>query len=167
MQAKVTSVVRLMDKSSGEMLNQFVVYTDNKELPSLKMYKDGLKDVKSNAFKVFDSYLESVTYEAISGLKEGRIYSQLLDVAIDTDYIINLLLTNAAVNIEFEKVDSLSAENALGYFYKYSISIEQLAIDEYAKASLYEMYRKIFSDKSEAYLKFISQMLGVDGIFFD
>ena len=166
MQTKVLSIKRIVDAESSEVLNQFVVYTDNKEIPSLRMRKDWLTEVKTNSFKVYDSYLESCLYDAISSLKEGRIYSQLLDLAIDTDSIVSLLLANATIDVTFEKVDSLNESNSLGYYYKYDISNIQLSIDEYSKVTMFEMYRKIFADKSEAYLKFIAQMLGVDGIFF-
>lgn len=167
MQANILSVSRLTNKETGESLNMFVIYTDNKEIPSLRMYKDGLKEVKSNAFKVFDSYLESCLYDAISKLKEGRIYNQLLDVAIDTDYVINLLLSNAIIDVTFEKIDSLSEDNSLGYYYKYNIDAINLSIDEYSKVSIYEMYKKIFADRSDAYLRFIAKTLEVEAIFFD
>lgn len=166
MQTKITSVNRLIDKESGERLNMFVVYVDNKEVPSLRMFKDGLKDVKSNAFKVYDSYLESCLYDAISSLKEGRIYSQLLDLAIDTDSIVSLLLSNATIELVFEKVDSLNESNSLGYYYKYDVSNIQLSIDEYSKVTMFEMYKRVFADRSDAYLRFIAQMLGVESIFF-
>ena len=166
MQTRITSVSRLTDKQTGETLNQFVVYTNSREIPSLRMGKDGLKDVTSNAFKVFDSYLESCVFDAISELKEGRIYADLLNVAIDTDSIICLLLANATVEVDFAKVDSLCQQNTLGYYYRYDINNIQLCVDEYTKATLFEMYRRVFADKSEAYLRFIAQMLGVEAIFF-
>ena len=167
MQTTITSVNRLIDKETGESINMFTVYTNSKIIPSLRMRKDGLTEVKTNSFKVYDSYLESCLYDAISSLKEGRIYSQLLDLAIDTDSIVSLLLSNATIELSFEKVESLNESNSLGYYYKYDISNIQLSIDEYSKATIFEMYRKVFSDKSEAYLKFIAQMLGVESIFFD
>lgn len=166
MQTKITGVSRLMDKETGEVLNMFIIYVDNKEVPSLRMFKDGLKDVNSNAFKVYDSYLESCLFEAVSKTKEGRVYTDLLNVAVDTDNIVSLLLTNAAINVEFEKVDSLSTENTLGYFYKYTITIEKLDVDEYSKATMFETYKRIFADRSEAYLRFISKLLGVETIFY-
>lgn len=166
MQINILSVSRLTNKETGESLNMFVVYTDNKDVPSLRMYKDGLKEVKGNSFKVFDSYLESCLYDAISTIKEGRVYTDLLNLAIDTDTIVNLLLTNATIDVSFEKVDSLCEENSIGYYYKYNIDAIKLNVDDYAKVSIFEMYRKIFADRSDAYLKFISKLLGVENVFY-
>lgn len=154
-----------MDKESGERLNQFVIYTDNKELPSLKMYKDGLKDVKTNAFKVYDSYLEACIFDFISYLKEGRIYVDLLNNCVDKDAIISLLLCGANIEISATKVDSDNPENSLGYYYRYDIEDIKSNVDEYSKASIFEMYKTTF-DKSEAYLRFVSKLLGVESIFY-
>lgn len=154
-----------MDKESGERLNQFVIYIDNKELPSLKMYKDGLKDVKTNAFKVYDSYLEACIFDFISYLKEGRIYVDLLNNCVDKDAIISLLLCGANIEISATKVDSDNPENSLGYYYRYDIEDIKSNVDEYSKASIFEMYKTTF-DKSEAYLRFVSKLLGVESIFY-
>lgn len=154
-----------MDKESGERINQFVIYTDNKELPSLKMYKDGLKDVKTNAFKVYDSYLEACIFDFISYLKEGRIYVDLLNNCVDKDAIISLLLCGANIEISATKVDSDNPENSLGYYYRYDIEDIKSNVDEYSKASIFEMYKTTF-DKSEAYLRFVSKLLGVESIFY-
>ena len=166
MQTKIKSVSRLMDKESGERLNQFVVYTDNKELPSLKMYKDGLKDIKTNAFKVYDSYLEACIFDCISYLKEGRIYVDLLNNCVDKDAIISLLLCGANIEISATKVDSDNPDNSLGYYYRYDIEDIKSNVDEYSKASIFEMYKTTFVDKSEAYLRFVSKLLGVESIFY-
>ena len=166
MQVTINSISRIIDKETGEVSNLVNVYTNSKDIDSLRMYKNGLTEVKSNNFKVYDSYLESVVYDAINATKEARIYSDLLSTVVDKDSVINTLLCGATINLDIEKVDSDNENNTLGYYYKYNIDSVSLALDEYAKASLFELYQVAFSNKSEAYLRFVAICLGVDSIFF-
>ena len=166
MQAKINSVIRLTDKETDEITNMVAIYTNSKDIDSLRMYKNGLTEIKGNNFKVYDSYLESVVYDTINTTKEGRVYNDLLGATVDKDSVINLLLCGAEVELEIEKVDSENENNTLGYYFKYNIQSIKLNLDELAKASLFELYQQTFSNKSEAYLRFVAKCLGVDSIFF-
>lgn len=166
MQVKINSVARLTDKETGEVSNIIVIYTSSNEIPYIAMYKDGLHDIQSNRFKVFDSYLESVVYDSINNLKEGRVYSDLLTSVVDKDSVINTLLCGAVIELSVEKTDSENENNKLGYYYRYNIDSINLALDEFAKASLFETYQTTFANKSEAYLRFVATVLGVESIFF-
>lgn len=164
MQTKVKSVQRLHDVESGEVLNKFVVYTTN-AFNTIKSRKNGFIDVESNSISLFDSYVYSVVFDAINGLKEGRIYSDLLNNSIDTDRVVELLLSNSIIDVEVSKEDSENPDNSLGYYYKYNIKNVVLSIDEFTNVTLFELYKATFADKSKAYLSFVAKMLQVFDIF--
>lgn len=166
MQTKVLSISRYVDKETGELSNVYYIYTDSKEINSLRMYKDGLKSIKSNSFKLFDSYLESCVRDVIGGLKEGRVYSDLLNNAIDKDSVINLLISNAIIDLNIEKIDSENSDNSLGFYYKYNIENIVLNIDDFNKVTIFEVYKNAFKDYSDAYLRFVSKLLGVENVFY-
>lgn len=164
MQTRIKSIKRLSDVESGEVLNKFVVYTTN-AFNAIKSRKNGFEDVESNSINLFDSYLYSVVFDAINELKEGRIYTDLLNNAIDTDLVLNLLVTGAEIDVTVIKEDSENPNNSLGYYYKYEIGDIKLKIDEFTNVALFELYKATFVDKSKAYLSFIAKMLQVFDIF--
>lgn len=166
MQTKILSLSRYVDKETGELSNFYYVYTNSKEIASLRMYKSGLKEIESNSFKVFDSYLESCIRDAINSLREYRVYADLLNNAVDKDSIINLLISNATIELDVEKIDSENENNELGYYYKYNIQNIVLDIDEFNKVTIFEVYRNTFQTSSEAYLRFVSKLLGVENVFY-
>ena len=161
----IKSVTRYTNKTTGEMMDKYTIYlTDS--IVGIKMYKSGLTEADCTSVNLFDSYMDSVVYDAISGMKEGRIYSDLLNNCVDKDAIISLILCGADIEISATKVDSDNPDNSLGYYYRYDIEGIKLNIDEYSKASIFEMYKTTFVDKSEAYLRFVSKLLGVESIFY-
>lgn len=164
MQTSIKSVSRYTDKTTGEMMDKYVIYLTN-SVKGLKMYKSGLTETDCTSIALFDSYVDSIVYDAINGLKEGRIYSDLLNNTIDKDSIINLLLCGADIEISAEKVDSENPDNTLGYYYRYDIEDIKLNVDEFTKASIFEIYLNTFSTKSKAYLAFIAKTLGVYDIY--
>lgn len=164
MNNKIKSIVRYTDKETGEVLDKYVIYLTN-TVKGLKMYKNGLTETDCTSISLFDSYVDSLVYDAINGLKEGRIYADLLNNVVDKDNVINLLLCGADVEIEATKVDSDNPNNSLGYYYRYDVSNIKLNIDEFTKASVFEVYRSVFEDKSKSYLAFVAKMLGVYEIF--
>lgn len=164
MQTTIKSVSRYTDKTTGEMMDKYVIYLTN-SVKGLKMYKSGLTETDCTSIALFDSYVDSIVYDAINGLKEGRIYSDLLSNTIDKDSIINLLLCGADIEISAEKVDSENPDNTLGYYYRYDIEDIKLNVDEFTKASIFEIYLNTFSTKSKAYLVFIAKTLGVYDIY--
>lgn len=164
MQTTIKSVSRYTDKTTGEMMDKYVIYVTN-SVKGLKMYKSGLTETDCTSIALFDSYVDSIVYDAINGLKEGRIYSDLLNNAIDKDSIINLLLSGADIEVSTEKVDSENPDNSLGFYYRYDVTNISLNIDEFAKASIFEEYSNTFKDKSKAYLAFIAKRLGVYEIY--
>lgn len=164
MQTKIKGIARYADKTTGEMLDKYTIYLSD-SIKGLRMYKSGLTEADCTSVSLFDSYIDSVVYDAISTLKEGRIYSDLLNNAIDKDSVINLLLCGADIDISDEKVDSENPDNTLGFYYKYEIKDIVLNIDTFDKVSIFEMYIKTFKDKSQAYLAFIAKSLGVYEIY--
>lgn len=164
MQTKIKSIKRLFDVETGETLNKFVVYTTDK-FSAIKSRKNGFVDVESNSVNLFDSYVYSVIFDAINGLKEGRIYADLLNNSIDTDQVLNLLVTGAEIDVIVTKEDSENPNNSLGYYYKYEIENVKLKIDEFTNVALFELYKATFADKSKAYLSFVAKMLQVFDVF--
>lgn len=164
MQTIIKSVVRYTDKTTGEVMDKYVIYLTN-NVKGLKMYKSGLTETDCTSIALFDSYVDSVVYDAINELKESRIYTDLLNNTIDKDSIINLLLCGANIEINATKADSDNPDNSLGYYYRYDIENISLNIDEFTKASIFEIYINTFSTKSKAYLAFIAKTLGVYEIY--
>lgn len=164
MQTTIKSIQRLHDVETGEVLSKFVVYTTDK-FNAIKSRKNGFIDIESSSINLFDSYVYSVVFDAINGLKEGRIYSDLLNNSIDTDRVVELLLANATIDVEVSKEDSDNPDNSLGYYYRYDIKNVVLKIDEFTNVTLFELYKATFTDKSKAYLSFVAKMLNVYDIF--
>ena len=164
MQTKIKSAKRLNDLETGETLNKFVVYTTDK-FNAIKSRKNGIVDVETNVITVYDSYLYSVVFDAVAGLKEGRVYSDLLNDCIDTDKVLDILLTGAEIVVNVSKEDSENTNNTLGYYYKYEIDSIKFNIDDFAKVSVFELYKATFTDKSKAYMTFVAKLLGVFEVF--
>lgn len=164
MQTTIKSIKRLANVETGEILNKISLYiTDS--ISTIKSRKSGFVEAETNNFSLFDSYVYSLTFDAVSGLKEGRIYKELLSDSIDTDKVLELLLTNATIDVDVTKEDSENSENSLGFYFRYDVTSITLNIDEFTKASLFETYLATYKDKSKAYLAFIAKMLGVYDIF--
>lgn len=164
MQTKVKSIKRSVDVESGEILNKFVLYTTEK-FSGIKSRKSGFVDVETNSISLFDSYLYSVVFDAVNGLKTGRIYTDLLNNCIDTDKVLELLVTGAKIDVTVTKEDSENTNNTLGYYYKYEIESIELNIDDFVNVSIFELYKATFTDKSKAYLSFVAKMLQVFDVF--
>lgn len=164
METIIKSIKRLHDTETGELLNKFALYITDKVV-AIKSRKSGYEDTEVASLSVFDSYLYSVAYDAVAGLKAGRIYTDLLNDSIDTDRVLDLLLSGAEIVIVVSKEDSENKENTLGYFYKYDIEDVQLHIDEFTNVALFELYRATFTDKSKAYMTFVAKLLGVFEVF--
>lgn len=166
MQTTIKNIQRLHDVETGEVLNKVSIYITDK-ISTIKSRKNGFVETESNSFSLFDSYVYSLTFDAISALKEGRIYKDLLTDSIDTDRVLELLLTNATIKVDVSKEDSENQDNSLGFYFRYDVASITLNIDEFTKASMFEMYLATYKDKSKAYLAFIAKMLGVYDIFAD
>lgn len=164
METIIKSIKRLHDTETGEVLNKFALYITDKVV-AIKNRKSGYEDTEVASLSVYDSYLYSVAYDAVAGLKAGRIYTDLLNDSVDTDRVLDLLLTGAEIVVVVTKEDSENKDNTLGYFYKYDIEDVQLHIDEFTNVALFELYRATFTDKSKAYITFVAKMLGVFEIF--
>lgn len=164
METIIKSIKRLHDTETGEVLNRFAVYTTD-SFRAIKNRKNGFVDTEVNAITVYDSYLYSVCFDAVAGLKAGRIYTDLLNDSIDTDRVLDLLLSGAEAIVVVTKEDSENTNNQLGYYYKYDIDDITLRIDEFTNVALFELYRATFTDKSKAYMTFVAKMLGVFEIF--
>lgn len=164
METIIKSIKRLHDIETGETLNKFAVYITDK-VQAIKSYKSGYTDTEVSSLSVFDSYLYSVAFDAIAGLKAGRVYADLLNDSIDTDRVLNLLLSGAKIAITVTKEDSQNKDNELGYYYKYDIINVKLNIDEFTNVTLFELYKTTFTDKSRAYLTFVAKILNVFEVF--
>lgn len=164
METIIKSVKRSVNIETGEMLNKFIVYTTDK-FNAIKSRKSGFMDTETNAISIFDSYLYSVAFDAISCLKASRIYTDLLNNAVDTDRVLDLLLTGAQIVVAVTKEDSENPDNSLGYYYRYDVENVELNIDEFTNVTLFELYKTTFTDKSKAYLTFVAKMLGVFEVF--
>ena len=164
METIIKSIKRLYDTETGEVLNRFAVYTTD-SFRAIKSRKNGFVDAEVNAITVYDSYLYSVAYDAVAGLKTGRIYTDLLNDSIDTDRVLDLLLSGAEIVVTATKEDSENKDNSLGYYYKYDIDDINLRIDEFTNVALFELYRATFTDKSKAYMTFVAKLLGVYEVF--
>lgn len=164
METIIKSIKRLHDTETGEVLNRFAVYTTD-SFRAIKNRKNGFVDTEVNAITVYDSYLYSVCFDAVAGLKAGRIYIDLLNDCIDTDRVLDLLFSGAEAIVVVTKEDSENTNNQLGYYYKYDIDDITLRIDEFTNVALFELYRATFTDKSKAYMTFVAKMLGVFEIF--
>lgn len=164
MQTTIKSIKRLANVESGEILNKISLYITD-PISTIKSRKNGFVEAETNSFSLYDSYVYSLVFDAISGLKEGRIYKELLSDSVDTDRVLELLLTNATVEVDVSKEDSENSENALGFYFRYDVTNVVLDIDEFTKASIFEMYLATYKDKSKAYLAFVAKMLGVYDIF--
>lgn len=164
METIIKSIKRLHDTETGEVLNRFAVYTTD-SFHAIKSRKNGFVDTETKTITVYDSYLYSVCFDAIAGLKAGRIYTDLLNDCIDTDRVLDLLLDGAEIIVNVTKEDSESKDNELGYYYKYDIDDITLRIDEFTNVALFELYRATFTDKSRAYMTFVAKLLGVYEVF--
>lgn len=164
METIIKSIKRLHDIETGETLNKFAVYITDK-VQAIKSYKSGYTDTEVSSLSVFDSYLYSVAFDAIAGLKAGRVYADLLNNSIDTDRVLDLLLSGAEIVINVSKEDSQNKDNELGYYYKYDIIDVKLNIDEFTNVTLFELYKTTFVDKSRAYLTFVAKILNVFEVF--
>lgn len=164
METIIKSIKRSHDTQTGEVLNRFSVYTTD-SFQAIKSRKNGFVDTEVGSITIYDSYLYSVAYDAVTGLKAGRIYTDLLNDCIDTDRVLDLLLSGAEIIVNVTKEDSENTNNPLGYYYKYDIDDITLRIDEFANVALFELYRATFTDKSKAYMTFVAKMLGVFEVF--
>lgn len=164
MQTTIKSIKRLANVETGEILNKISLYiTDS--ISTIKSRKNGFVEAETNSFSLYDSYIYSLAFDAITALKEGRIYKDLLTDSIDTDRVLELLLTNATIEVDVSKEDSENQDNSLGFYFRYDVTSISLDIDEFTKASMFEMYLATYKDKNKAYLAFIAKMLGVYDIF--
>ena len=164
METIIKSIKRLHDTETGEVLNRFAVYTTD-SFRAIKSRKNGFVDAEVNAITVYDSYLYSVCFDVVSSLKAGRIYTDLLNNSVDTDRVLDLLLSGAEIVIAVSKEDSTNKDNDLGYYYKYDIENVVLHIDDFTNVALFELYRATFTDKSKAYMTFVAKLLGVYEVF--
>lgn len=164
METIIKSIKRLHDTETGELLNKFALYITDKVV-AIKSRKSGYEDTEVASLSVFDSYLYSVAYDAVAGLKAARVYTDLLNDSIDTDRVLDLLLSGAEIVVTVTKEDSENKDNSLGYYYKYDIDDINLRIDEFTNVTLFELYRATFTDKSKAYMTFVAKLLGVYEVF--
>ena len=164
METIIKSIKRLYDTESGEVLNKFAVYITDK-VRAIKNYKSGYTDTEVTTLSVYDNYLYSVCFDAVSSLKAARIYVDLLNNSVDTDRVLDLLLSGAEIVIAVSKEDSTNKDNDLGYYYKYDIENVVLHIDDFTNVALFELYRATFTDKSKAYMTFVAKLLGVYEVF--
>lgn len=164
MQTRIKSIKRLANVETGEILNKISLYiTDS--ISNIKSRKNGFVETETNSFSLYDSYVYSIAFDAVSGLKEGRIYKELLSDSIDTDKVLELLLANANIEISVSKEDSENSENSLGFYFRYDVTSISLDIDIFTKVSIFEIYLSTYREKSKAYLSFVAKMLNVYDVF--